>query len=328
MKSHENLLPMAGLHHVTAIASDPQRNLDFYVSVLGQRLVKQTVNFDAPQVYHFYFADGAGSPGTVLTFFPWKNARRGVRGAGESAAVAYSAPAGVLGAWSERLARHGVDVLGEETRFGEQVLSLLDPDGMRVEIVESQSPPATVAWEASPVPAEMALRGFHSVTLQVRDAAASAVVLVESFGWTHLGSEGNRHRYGVGGAIPGAIPGEIPGRIVDLLETPDAAPYTEGYGSIHHVAFRTPDEATERQWRELLLGERFNVTDVRDREYFRSIYFREPNGVLYEVATDTPGFATDEPLESLGSNLMLPAWFEPRRAEIAARLAPIRVPHA
>jgi glyoxalase family protein len=254
----------------------------------------------------------------VLTFFPWQNARRGVRGMGETAAVAYSVPFGSLPAWRERLARHNVEIVGEETRFGEKVLALLDPDGMRVEIVESAHLPAITTWDASPVPAEIALRGFHSVTLQVREAGASAVLLTENFGWQHTGSEGNRHRYGVAG--------EVPGRVVDLLETPDAPAHVEGFGSVHHVAFRTANEATELQWRDLLLAERFNVTEVRDREYFRSIYFREPNGVLYEIATDTPGFATDESAETLGSKLMLPAWYEPRREEIVARLPPIRLP--
>lgn len=309
---------MAGLHHVTAIASDPQRNLDFYVRVLGQRLVKQTVNFDAPQVYHFYYADGAGAPGSVLTFFPWANARRGVRGAGETVAVAYAVPSGAIAYWRQRLAEYGVDIFGEEHRFGAQVLSFLDPDGMRVELVESDTLPAVTPWTGSSVPQEVMLHGFHSVTLLVRDAAESALLLTEDFGWRSLGSEGNRHRYGVDG--------EAPGRVVDLLETPDAPALVEGYGSIHHIAFRTPDEETQLRWRELLLAERFNVTPVRDRQYFRSIYFREPNGVLYEVATDAPGFAVDESMETMGSALMLPAWFEPRRGEISARLAPIVVP--
>lgn len=313
-----NLTSIAGLHHVTAIASDPQRNLDFYVTVLGQRLVKQTVNFDAPQVYHFYYADAAGSPGTVLTFFPWANARRGVRGVGETASVAYAAPRGSLARWRTRLESHKTEVLGVEHYFGEDVLAFHDPDGMRVEIVETVDLPETDLWNEDAFPAHMALRGFHSVTLQVRDADASAVVLRENFGWIHMGSAGNRHRY--------RVPGNVPGRFIDLLETPDAPPSVEGYGTIHHIAFRTPDEQTELAWREILLGERFDVTPVRDRQYFRSIYFREPNGVLYEIATDAPGFAIDEPANTLGSRLMLPAWFEPRREEIAARLAPIHLP--
>lgn len=309
---------MAGFHHVTAIASDAQRTLDFYVKVLGQRLVKQTVNFDAPQVYHFYFADGAGSPGTVLTFFPWANARVGRRGVGETASVAYGAPRGALEFWRDRFAHEGVAIVADEVRFGEALLAVLDPDGMRVELVEVADAPEVVVWDKSPVPVEAALRGFHSVTLQVRDAEASAVVLRENFGWSLLGQEGNRIRYGV--------EGNVPGRFVELLETPDAAHAVEGAGSVHHVAFRTPDDAAEALWREALLADRFDVTPVRDRSYFHSIYFREPNGVLYEIATDAPGFATDESVDELGGSLKLPEWLEARRAEIVARLAPIALP--
>ncbi len=309
---------MAGFHHITAIASDAQRNLDFYVGLLGQRLVKQTVNFDAPQVYHFYFADGVGSPGTVLTFFPWANARAGRRGAGETAAVAYSVAQGALEFWRERFARAGLPLVTDEVRFGEALIAVLDPDGMRVELVEVESVPEVVAWSEGPIPAGIELRGFHSATLQVRDAEASAVVLRESLGWSLVGQEGNRTRY--------AIAGDVPGRIVDLLETPDAAHAVEGAGSVHHIAFRTPDDATEALWREALLAERFDVTPVRDRAYFHSIYFREPNGILYEIATDAPGFATDESVDELGKSLKLPEWLEPRRAEIASRLAPITLP--
>lgn len=310
--------PMAGLHHITAIASDAQRNLDFYVGLLGQRLVKQTVNFDAPQVYHFYFADGAGSPGTVLTFFPWANARAGRRGAGETAAVAYNVVQGTLSFWRERFERAGVPLVADESRFGEPLIAVLDPDGMRIELVEALGAPAIAQWEKGPIPGEFALRGFHSATLQVRDAEASAVLLRESFGWVQVEQEGNRTRY--------SIDGDIPGRIIDLLETPDAANSVEGAGSVHHIAFRTPDDATEAMWRETLLAERFDVTPVRDRSYFHSIYFREPNGILYEIATDIPGFATDESVDELGTSLMLPEWFEARRAEIVSRLAPITLP--
>lgn len=310
--------PMAGFHHITAIASDAQRNLDFYVGLLGQRLVKQTVNFDAPQVYHFYFADGVGSPGTVLTFFPWASARAGRRGVGETAAVAYNVGQGGLSFWRERFARASVSLVADEVRFGEPLIAVLDPDGLRIELVEAGDTPQVGQWHNGPIPAEFELRGFHSATLQVRDAEASAVLLRENFGWSLLGQEGNRSRYG--------IEGDVPGRIVDLLETPDAAHAVEGAGSVHHIAFRTLDDAAEALWREALLAERFDVTPVRDRSYFHSIYFREPNGVLYEIATDTPGFATDEGVDELGTSLKLPAWLEPRRAEIVAKLAPITLP--
>ena len=309
---------MAGLHHITAIASDAQRNLDFYVGLLGQRLVKRTVNFDAPDTYHFYFADYAGSPGTVLTFFPWPRARKGVRGAGEAWAAAYAVPATALPAWQARLQAAGAPVAPVTERFGEPVLAVQDPDGLLVELVGVENVPAVVPWAGGPLPAEMELRGFHSTTLAVRDLAASAVLLTETFGWRELGREGNRVRYAIAGAVPG--------RVVDLLELPDAAPGSMGAGTIHHVAFRTPDDAAQLRWRAHLAQEGFGVSDVRDRQYFNSIYFREPNGVLFEIATDTPGFAWDEPLGELGGALKLPPWVEPQRERIAARLPAIRVP--
>ncbi len=311
---------IAGFHHITAIAGDPQRNLDFYARVLGQRFVKRTVNFDAPDTYHFYFADYAGSPGTVLTFFPWTRARVGVKGSGEAAAVAYNVPPESLGDWSARLEAAGFAPAQQTERFGERLLRVQDPDGMEVELVGAAQRPAVEAWVGGPVPSGMELGGFHSTTLQVRDVEASAVVLRELFGWQEVGREGSRTRY----AVAGSGDPSVPGRIIDLLHVPDLPPGRMGAGIIHHVAFRTPDEAAQERWRALLLAEGFNVTPVRDRQYFRSIYFTEPNGVLYEIATDAPGFGWDEPLDALGETLKLPPWLEPRRAELEATLPPIK----
>lgn len=318
--SNNNSRRMAGFHHITALAGDPQRNLDFYAGLLGQRLVKQTVNFDAPETYHFYFADYAGSPGTVLTFFPWPRARKGVRGVGEAWAAAYAVPLDSLAEWRVRLARAGAEFPPEEERFGERVLPVVDPDGMVVELVGVPNPPAVQPWAGGPVPAGMELRGFHSITLAVRDEAASAVLLTDLFGWSLVGREGNRSRY--------AVPGDVPGRVVDLLAFPEMGRGKMGAGTIHHVAFRTPDDAAELRWRALLESEGFGVTPVRDRQYFHSIYFNEPNGVLFEIATDTPGFAWDEPLEQLGSALRLPPWLEPQRERLSAVLPPIRAAQA
>lgn len=310
-----SLAPLSGIHHVTALASEPQRNLDFYTRTLGQRLVKKTVNFDDPGAYHFYFADYAGSPGTLLTFFPWPRARRGVRGSGEIWATAYHTPASSLDDWEARLRSAGVSLQPRVERFGEVVLPFADPDGMIIELVGASAPPPIQPWNGGPVAPAMELSGFHSVTLQVRDAPASIALLHDLFGWTMAGKEGKRTRL--------VAPGAALGRIVDLVEEPGLPSGSMGYGTVHHVAFRVPDDEAQEQWRALLAGEGFGVTPMRDRQYFHSIYFREPNGVLFEIATDPPGMMWDEPLETLGAALKLPPWFEPQRAQIERNLPPV-----
>lgn len=307
--------PIAGIHHVTAMAGDPQRNLDFYTNLLGQRLVKTTVNFDDPGTYHFYFADATGSPGTVLTFFPWPHARRGRVGTGEANAVAYAVPAASLDAWDARLRDFGVTPAQLQTRFGEPVLPFQDPDGIWIELVGVGDPPAVVDWDDSPVPAEMALRGFHSTTLLVAEPDPSAALLADYFGFQETGREGSRLRL--------TAAGKGVGRIVDLVTVPNQGRGQLGAGSIHHVAFRSHDDAGQSAWQTRLLSAGLNVTDVRDRQYFHSIYFREPGGVLYEIATDAPGFLVDESPATLGTTLKLPPWLEPQRGDIAARLPAI-----
>ncbi len=316
MDNSHTSVQIAGLHHITAIAGDPQRNLDFYVGVLGQRLIKQTVNFDDPGTYHFYFADFSGTPGTVLTFFPWKGARKGTRGSGEATAVAYAVPADALPAWQARLGAAGFATTTSE-RFGERLLSLEDPDGMQIELVASASPASVAQWENGPVPADLQLRGFHSTTLQVRNADASAELLRDLFGWIEVAREGKRSRFSVDGGVAG--------RVVDLVETPDLPRGQQGAGSIHHVAFRLPDDAAQAAWRSKLITAGFGVTPVRDRQYFHSLYFQEPNGVLFELATENPGFLWDEPVDALGSALRLPPWLEAHRERIAAALPKIEL---
>lgn len=310
--------PIQGIHHITAVASDPQRNVDFYHAVLGQRLVKTTVNFDDPSTYHLYYGDEIGSPGTIMTFFPWQGMRKGRPGNGEVGATAYSIPTAALAYWRERLAAHNVAIKAEEERFGDTVLVFNDPDGMVLELVATDDPTTIQHWQDGPVPPEYAIRGFHSVTLFVNRHEYTERVLVDQLGYTAAEQADNRYRY------KGAS--EDIGLYVDLLERPGLGRGAFGAGSVHHLAFRTVDDSEQAEYLEKLRGAGLNVSPVRDRQYFHSIYFREPNGVLFEVATDAPGFLYDEPLEQLGTNLKLPDWYEPRRAEIAASVTPFTIP--
>ena len=307
--------PIVGLHHVTAIASDPQRNLDFYTDVLGLRFVKRTVNFDDPGTYHFYFGDDAGSPGTIITFFPWPGARRGVAGAGEVTHTAFSVPAASIAYWHQRLQGKGVLVEHTGRRFEEDVLILADPDGMKLELVGTADAPAyTNAPRTSDVPPEHSIRGFSGVTMLMRDATATAETLAW-MGFEKIAEEGNRLRF----AAPNST---ALGNHVDVVIDATASHGRSGAGSVHHIAFRTPDDASQLAWREVI-AQHLSVTTVQDRDYFQSIYFREPGGVLFEMATDTPGFATDESIETLGEALRVPAWLEPQRALLLQRLAPL-----
>lgn len=309
--------PISGIHHITAIAGDAQRNLDFYTRVLGQRLVKTTVNFDDPGAYHFYFGDRSGHPGTLLTFFPWPQTRRGRRGAGEVAAVAYAIAPDSLDYWQGRLRQHGVEVGQPTARFGETVLAFPDPDGMMVELVARETLPQISHWAEGPIPPEHELRGFHSATLWLNDPARSAELLSQGFGFTLVGEEGNRTRLqGTASAAPGTI--------IDLTAQPGLPPGGMGAGTVHHIAFRAADDAEQLAWQTALAQAGHRVTQVMDRQYFRSIYFREPGRVLYEIATDPPGFLWDEPVEMLGTALKLPSWLEPQRQMIERALPPIR----
>lgn len=312
-------LNISGLHHVTAIASDPQRNLDFYVDLLGLRLVKRTINFDDPGTYHLYYADGRGTPGTILTFFPWPNARRGCRGSGEIAATAFTIAADSIGYWLERLKTNRVTAERASQRFGEEVIRFADSDGMIVELVASAPDREVQPWTRSTVPAEHSLRGFHSVSAALEGYERTAKLLTDVFGYQLVKEERNRFRY----ASPAA---SGPGRTIDLLCKPDSQRGRGGAGSVHHIAFRTPDEASQRACREQLVELGFNVSPVMDRTYFHSIYFREPGGILFEIATDPPGFTVDETLDELGNNLRLPPWKEKARAQIEELLPPITLP--
>lgn len=307
--------PIRGLHHVTAVARDPQRNVDFYRNVLGQRLVKRTVNFDSPDTYHFYFADETGNPGSVLTFFAWPNMRRGVRGNGETNVVAYNVPLGSLPFWEERLKQNGITPATIENRFGQNVLPFTDPDGMNLELIEVQNLPTVQHWEDGPIPQAYALRGFHSVTLWLDEVEPTSALLTQGMGYRFTGAEENRHRFqGDGNAL---------GHIVDLVHRPGKMQAGFGAGSIHHIAFRVANDEEQLTYQSTLSEAGFRVSPAMDRSYFHSIYFREQGGVLFEIATDTPGFLIDEPKESLGEALKLPAWVEPQRAEIEASLLPL-----
>jgi glyoxalase family protein len=311
-----------GLHHVTAIASDPQRNLDFYVGLLGLRFVKRTVNFDDPGTYHFYFGDRRGTPGTILTFFPWPGARRGIRGTGQVEATAFAIPQDSIGFWLERLKQHHVTAEKTPARFGEEVIRLLDPDGLQIELIAvaaGVSPANIEPWPESPVPAEHAVHGFHNVSAALEGYERTARLLTETFGYRLIDESGNRFRFV--SADVSAL-----GRIIDLLCQPDTAMGRVAAGSVHHIAFRAKDEAEQLQWRERLVDLGYNVTPVIDRTYFHSIYFREPGGVLFEIATEPPGFTLDEKMEELGTHLRLPPWMESARSRIEQILPPIRVP--
>jgi glyoxalase family protein len=312
--------PIKGLHHVTAVTQDAQVNVDFYRNVLGQRFVKRTVNFDAPDSYHFYFADETGTPGTVLTFFVWQNVKRGVRGNGETAALAYNIPAGSIAFWQDYLEAKGAPLQPVVERFGVQVLPFDDPDGMRVELIASESSLDVRHWENGPIPEAHALRGFHSVTLWLEEIEPTADLLIDQMGYSFVGQEGNRHRF-IGGINSLANTLDILHRPKQPEDMPDEAIF--GAGSIHHIAFRVPTDEMQLEYQSALRAAGYGVTPVRDRSYFHSIYYREPGGILFEIATEGPGFAIDEPVNKLGESLKLPEWFEPNRNAIEQDLPPI-----
>ncbi len=301
-----------GIHHVTAIASDPQRNLDFLTQVLGLRLVKLTVNFDDPGTYHFYFGDELGHPGTILTFFPWPGARPGTRGNGQVAVTSFSIPEGSTGYWQERLKHHGISVGESSRRFDEEAVVFLDPDGMQLELVARPSADAHNAWEGGPVPPEYTIRGFHSVTFWEKGPERTAELLTQTLGFRLLQEAGQRLRF--------QSMSNAPGRLVDVIRRPKGEPGRGGAGTVHHVAWRTSDDAEQVAWQKEIAELGIRVTPVMDRQYFHSIYFREPGGVLFEIATDPPGFTWDEPPGQLGQALKLPPWLESRRAEIEQAL--------
>ena len=304
-----------GLHHVTAISSDPQKTLDFYTKILGLRLIKLTVNYDDPNTYHVYFGDEIGHPGTVLTFFPWAGQPRGRKGAGQATNTSFSVPPRSISFWEDRLKSHGVSVEAPHRRFGDTVLSFKDHDGQGLELVASEGVEERTGWTKGPVPKEHAIRGFHSVTLLEEVLERTETVLVDTLGFRQVGEEEDRFRYeaGKGGA----------GTIVDILSRPKSQRGFVSVGTVHHVAFRARDDAQQKDLRQEIVKADLNVTPVINRNYFHSIYFREHGGVLFEVATDQPGFAIDESPEQLGTHLALPPWLENSRAEIERNLPPV-----
>lgn len=312
-----------GIHHVSTIASEPQRNLDFFAGLLGLRLVKRTVNFDDPETYHLYYGDAVGTPGCIMTFFPWPGAKPGRQGPGEVAVTSFSVLPSALGFWLERLVRHGVRHEALVTRgtgtHAERVLAFRDHDGAMYELVGHPAAESRPAWtKAAGIPAEHAIHGFHSVTLWVEHGDPTERVLVDTMGFRGLAEWDTTKRYVVGDGSPGTI--------VDVRAIGGFMRGAKGAGIVHHVAFQVPDDDAELAVREEVIRAGLHPTEVKDRNYFRSVYFREPGGVLYELATTQPGFAIDEPVEHLGERLMLPPQFEPHRSQIESVLPPIHLP--
>ena len=309
---------MPGIHHVTSITGDVQKCVDFYVSVLGLRFVKKSINQDVPDTYHIYFGDYTGSPGTAMTFFGWPSWPKRRAGSGQVTTVSFAVPPDSLEFWNSRLSKLGVKS-SRTSRFGTDALVIADPDGIQVELVGETSPTFRwVPWPESPVDRDHAIRGFHSVTMTVAEGAATVDLLVKTMGFRKTGQEGRRTRFETGQGGQHSI--------LDLVESPEGPEGEESVGTVHHVAWRAADAAHQGEWREVLVKAGRNVTPVIERYYFKSIYFREPGGVLFEIATDGPGFTVDEPLETLGSSLSLPPWFDVRRETLDETLPPIVVP--
>jgi len=305
-----------GIHHVTVISGPARRNLDFYTRTLGLRLVKKTVNFDDPGTYHFYYGDEAGQPGTILTFFPWEHVAPGRLGVGETQETTFRVPETSVGYWTHRFVERGVAHEAVEKRFGETVLSFRDPDCMRLALVAVRGIETEPAWNRGEVPGEHAIRGFHGVSLLLREAAPTGAILTDVFGFSEVGREGSTVRFKAEGTDIGGI--------VDIHVAGDFLRGRQGGGSVHHIAFRAADnEAEFAMMRKLAENHGIRTTDQKERNYFRSLYFREPGGVLFEIATDIPGFAVDEPVSSLGQSLKLPPQYEPRRKDIEAVLPAI-----
>ncbi|HEY1941694.1 MAG TPA: ring-cleaving dioxygenase [Roseiarcus sp.] len=302
-----------GIHHVTAIAGSARRNLDFYVRTLGMRLVKKTVNFDDPGTYHLYYGDETGGPGTILTFFPWEGVPAGRLGVGETGETAFRVPEGAIGYWTHRFLEKGVKHEALVRRLGESVLTFTDPEGANLALVAQPGAEAEPAWSAGDIPSEFAIRGFHSVTLLLEDGVPTGDILTDVLGFEAAATEGAIRRYRAPGAKAGAI--------VDIRAIGGFPRGWQGAGSVHHVAFRAADDADQAEMaHKLVEHHRVRTTEQKDRNYFRSVYFREPGHVLFEIATDPPGFAVDESVATLGEALKLPPFLEAHRGAIEAAL--------
>jgi glyoxalase family protein len=309
-----------GIHHITAIAGPAQENLDFYAGVLGLRLVKRSVNQDDPGTYHLFYADAEGHPGTDLTFFPWAQMAPSREGYGLGSEVSLAVPPGSLSFWSARLERCGAKLGAAEVRFGQDALPVIDPHGLNLALVESENSLGRLftPWDGSPIPVEQQIRGLESARMVERDLVVTTSFLSSAMGFTHVGSENGWHRFGVAGGKSGAY--------VDLREISTARRGAWGTGSIHHIAWRVDDEAHQLEVRTRVTEEGARPTPVIDRFWFKSVYFLEPGGVLFELATDGPGFAVDEDQAHLGETLVLPPWLEPNRAAIETKLPPLTMP--
>jgi glyoxalase family protein len=306
---------ITGIHHITAIAGNPQQNIDFYTGILGLRLVKKTINFDAPDVYHFYFGDEMGSPGTVFTTFPFTGARRGTKGTGELTYTAFSVGKDSLNYWIERLKKFGISVSDVYTRFENQLIRFEDHDGMGIELVANDKDDRA-GWSYGHIPLVHSIRGFYGATLNLQSKDLTEELLTRHMDYRLIGNEGNRFRYGTLGK---------PGDIVDIVVNEQGRRGTQSAGSVHHIAFRTANISSQRAVQEILMQNGYMVTEVKDRNYFQSIYFREPGGVLFEVATDEPGFAIDEDEAHLGESIKLPEWAEASRARVEMNLPPVKL---
>lgn len=307
---------VTGLHHITALASDPYKNVDFYAGILGLRLVKKTINFDAPEVYHLYYGNEKGSPGTILTFFLYPGIPQGRKGKGQLTVTSFSIPEHSIDYWMKRFDKFTVEYEGPEQRFDDElVLYFEDHEGLGLELVANKKDDRP-GFTYGNIPSEYAIKGFYGMTLSEECYEKTAGLLVGQLDHELITEKGNRFRFSASGK---------PGSFVDVLCHPDALRGLAGYGTVHHVAFATANDVTQLEARAKLLNLGLNVTPVLDREYFHSIYFREPGGVLFEIATIPPGFTIDEPLEHLGESLKLPPWEEQNRSKIAQILPPIQL---
>jgi glyoxalase family protein len=308
---------LLGIHHITAIATDPQRNLDFYTQVLGLRLVKRTVNFDDPGTYHLYFGDGVGTPGTIITFFPWPGAHRGSRGTSQVVATSFAIPEETVDYWKSRFKDHHIVCEEAPARFGDAVLRVTDPDGLLLELITSNVLENVSLDFRDEVPAKFAIQGFHAPTLELQSVRLTEELITSLFGFQKQAEAKNRGRF--------SLDSNSTSHQLDLVERPDGSFGNIAAGTVHHIAFRAANDEEQQRWRENLSRLGLNVTPIIDRQYFHSIYFREPGGILFEIATDPPGFTIDEPRERLGQTLKLPQQFESHRAAIERRLPPISV---
>jgi len=307
-----------GIHHITALARDPRRNVNFYTDALGLRLVKRTVNFDDPGTYHLYYGDELGRPGTIMTFFPWPRAVQGYRGSGQATVTSFRVPAGSLDYWVQRLRRLEVKHEEPQARFEREVLVLYDPDGLKLELVPAAGGEAFQPWSDSSVPAEHAIRGFAGLTFTESDLRPTARFLTDVLGFEPAGGSGNRLRFVAGSGYGAAA--------IEVEERSGGSPGRVASGTVHHVAWRVANDVAQREWQQRLTAAGVRVTPVRDRQYFRSIYFHEPGGVLFEIATDPPGFTGDEAPGDLGRSLRLPPWLEPHRSEVERALPALELP--